>query len=90
MRGIIVVLLLALGEIAIAQAPQPQLSTTEMAALSYIIEAQHKAQAQLDAANRAMKEVEADIAKAHPGFHYSPELKRLEKDLPPAPVGDKK
>lgn len=93
MKGIIVVVLMGLCELAFSQQPQPaappkgpQLSATEQVALQAISEKMKAAQDQTDIYRRALVQVENDIAKNHPGYHLSEMTGTLEKDLPPKPA----
>lgn len=78
---------------ALAQAPPPlpaavpvvgeQLTATEKFALNSIAEKNKLVQDQQKAIVDALRQVEADIAKAHPGYRFNETTGGLEKDVPP-------
>lgn len=64
-------------------APAPQLTTTEQIALSTVIDKIKQIQEQNKNAYDALHQVEADISKSHPAFHFDERTNQLVPDAKP-------
>jgi len=84
----IALLTLALTISASAQTakPAPVLSSTEKIALAAIQKEFQRINAENQQAIAALKSVETDVAKEHPGWHLSERTFDLEADLPASPA----
>jgi hypothetical protein len=91
MRKTILLPLALLSVSAVAQppaAPTPQFSTVEVTALSTTIDKIKQTQETLQNLYNQLHAEEADIAKAHPGFHFDEHTNSLVADPKPTPKPD--
>lgn len=74
---------LAFGQSAPVAAPVPELTATESVAVQSLAEKLDAAKKTLNNLSQATHLVEAEIAKAHPGYHLDEMTGTLAKDAPP-------
>lgn len=82
-----IILILALAAPLVAQTKAPELTTTEKAAIQFLLDKQAedaKSRASLEAAEKditsIMTQVQADVVKTHPGYHLTLKPIALVKD----------
>lgn len=80
--GKVLALILACAALAVGQANAPALTSTEMIALNAIIERRANLAREEQKVDAALREIEADIAKGHPGYHFDETKQVLAKDEP--------